>query len=39
MYVVAFVPIAALAERGGVLLTSVFPSELLKVIFPCAVCD
>lgn len=34
MYAAAFVSIAALAEPRGVLLTSVFPSELLKAIFP-----
>ena len=33
MYAVAFVPVAALAGPRGVLLTSVFPSQLLRVIF------
>jgi len=39
VYAVAVVSIAVLAELRGVLLTSVFPSELLKVNFPCAFCD
>lgn len=33
MYAVAFVSVAALGEPRGILLTSLFPSELFKVIF------